>query len=66
MSTSTFDRSNIQETPNPKPLSVQRVRVGTKVDGKDASDLHTSEYGFIRNAQLDPAAYIERREDDDE
>ena len=47
---------NIEPMPNPKPLKVQRVRVSTKPDGTDASNLHTLEYGFIRNTNLDPSA----------
>ena len=58
MSTSMFDRSNIQETPNPKPLSVQRVSV--RISKGDSESGGTTEIGFIRNAQLDPAAHTGR------
>ena len=55
--TKLFDRSNIAEMPNPKPLHVQRVRVTTP--GQDGKRGET-EYGFIRNDNLHPSAIAER------
>ena len=57
--TKIFDRSNVQEWPNPKPLSVERVNVRTpKGDGTDSSFPSTE--GFIRNAKLHPEALLGR------
>jgi hypothetical protein len=56
MSTSTFDRSNIQEMPNPKPLPVERVELYQIVDGRRI----LAGVAFIRNANLDPHAHTAR------
>ena len=52
-----FDRSNIAETPNPKPLSVQRVSVSMEKSEKAAPSRVTSNFGFVRNANLHPEAH---------
>ena len=46
-----FNDLNIEPMPNPKPLAVERVRVNVSPDGKDASNLHGQQYGFIRRRQ---------------
>ena len=56
MSTSTFDRSNLQETPNPKPLKTERVELYQIVDGMRI----LTGVAFIRNANLDPHAHTAR------
>ncbi len=56
--TKIFDRSNIAEMPNPKPIHVVRVTVTTP--GQDGKNSSTQEYGFIRNANLHPEAIIGR------
>lgn len=56
--TKTFDRSNIAEMPNPKPIHVERVAVTTP--GQDGKNSNTKEYGYIRNSNLHPDALKER------
>ena len=56
--TKIFDRSNIQEWPNPKPLSTERVSVTTP--GQDGKNTNSRETGFIRNSSLHPVALTER------
>jgi hypothetical protein len=51
------DHLNIEPMPNPKPLTTERVNV--KPDHTEAGGA-PAEYGFIRNAQLHPAALTER------
>jgi hypothetical protein len=51
---------NIEPTPNPKPLRVQRVAVSMDKSEVAAPTKTTSPYGFIRNTALDPAALTER------
>jgi hypothetical protein len=53
--TKIFDRSNIAEMPNPKPISVERVAVTTP--GQDGKNSGAPEYGFVRNASLHPEAF---------
>ena len=53
-----FDRSNIAEWPNPKPLSTERVSVTTP--GQDGKNNGSKETGFIRNANVHPAALTGR------
>jgi hypothetical protein len=56
--TKIYDRSNIQDMPNPKPIHVQRVRVTTP--GQDGKSGNSPEYGYIRNDNLSPDALTER------
>ena len=52
-----MDRSNIAETPNPKPLSVERVRTPIIGDHGVVIGYQTL---IFRNANLDPAAIARR------
>ena len=52
-----FDRSNVQEYPNPKPLTVERVMREIR---SETGAVVGHETLFIRNAHLDPAAHTGR------
>ena len=53
------DGINIEPWPNPKPLSVERVKVSIcKGEGSDSSFPSTE--GFIRNAKLHPETLLGR------
>lgn len=57
MSTSVFDRSNIAEMPNPKPLKVERVT--NPIRGEHGGIIGEQTL-IIRNSNLDPAALTRR------
>jgi hypothetical protein len=52
-----FNNLNIQPWPNPKPLSTERVRVAMEKSETAAPAGTTSPYGYVRNANLHPAAH---------
>lgn len=56
-----FDRSNIVDYPNPKPLKVIRVNVLVS-KGEGTDEFAATETAFIRNANVDisPAAIARR------
>jgi hypothetical protein len=54
------DFSNIQPTPNPNPIHVERVAVEMEKSEKAAPAGTTIHYGFVRNANLDPVALTGR------
>ena len=45
-----FQNLNIEPMPNPKPMTVERVKL----------DTNPPEYGFIRNSRVDPVAHTGR------
>ncbi len=56
-----WNNLNIQPMPNPKPLKVQRVDVRiSHVDENGNALRHTDSTGFIRNANVHPAALTRR------
>jgi hypothetical protein len=51
------DFSNIQPWPNPKPLKIERVRVGITYNDEGGKGKQAEpSYGFITNSRLDPLA----------
>ncbi len=56
-----FQNLNIAPSPNPKPLTVERVNVRI-AKGEGNTENHSQvETGFIRNTFLSPDALLERR-----
>ena len=57
-----FDRSNLVEYPNPKPLTVIRVNVQVS-KGENVDQYAATETAYIRNANVDisPAAIARGR-----
>jgi len=53
------DGINIEPWPNPKPLSVERVKVSI-CEGEGSDSSFPSTEGFIRNAKLHPEALLGR------
>jgi len=61
MGTRVFDRSNIAETPNPKPISVQRVSVRMEhTDDNGVVSYGNWSEGVVKNANIHPAALTGR------
>jgi hypothetical protein len=55
-----FANLNIAPTPNPKPLTVERVNVRI-VKGEGNTEEHSqTEHGYIRNTCVHPEALLER------
>jgi hypothetical protein len=52
-----LDRTNIAESPNPKPLTTERVSVRMNHTEEHAGEVG---YGFIRNTKLHPEALVRR------
>ena len=55
-----FDRSNIVDYPNPKPLKVVRVNVQVS-KGDNVDQYAATETAYIRNANVHPAAITRGR-----
>ncbi len=56
-----FSNLNIEPMPNPKTLKVLRVSVRMGKSETAAPSAGSSPYGFVRNANVHPAAIIRRR-----
>ena len=53
-----FNNLNIEPMPNPKPLSVERVSVRMEhTDDNGKTTYGPVESGYVRNANLHPAAH---------
>ncbi len=55
-----FSNLNIEPMPNPKPLKVLRVSVEMGKSETAAPSVGSSPYGFVRNANVHPAAITKR------